>query len=674
MGSNNTTKNKYFAIFSSFTYDELEYEVNLGRDLGSDSSYSAKQEIATKVGKFLTEGTIPILNPDNAEDKIIAKAMYETELETRQEALLATMRKIKKLNTIDSTRSEAEVEVIREQLHLHLYHCLYRFAALKSQTDTEESYDTKLFECCLYLKICTEFLLEFESNLPENLKQKTKFKQDLSKTINDNQPELSSFAFYFIEKNDGEQTSDYLIRQAKRLNEVRLYWLWVRISMELFIPVAEAILQTSALIAGYMSYVLYYLLSAISIVGIFNHFLKKYLYPYLNLIGLNLKETNSFLKDTDSIMRHISLRLYAILNFLVWGLVNFACFFWLYGPGIFGAYGDLSTTLLLCMDLTLTYLGYSSEKSSFKKNKEIYAKNLEQLEFKIIDSNNQEAKELLELIKKDTTSSADSSEELSDKLKKATLDKDLKKQIIRFIWKYSLKQDCEYRWDTRTKYHINNIAFCIAFLVGCILLSGLHMVFVGIAPPLAIIMAGAIFLCIYTALWKTLDSAMKLHDMNSGITTSRNEFSRLLTKLEIAINSTKYDLLHRKVQNQLSGQIIEKGLDIGYQEDLFLYKKLECSREALSRFLIPSAIIVTILLAPATLSIFPTYLVVALGAIIATAMVVTAIKKCFTPKAATWKLEKSESNNLIIPVKADDNNAKIAVDMMPNKIHKIGRA
>lgn len=55
-----------------------------------------------------------------------------------------------------------------------------------------------------------------------------------------------------------------------------------------------------------------------------------------------------------------------LINDLIWGSANLIQFFWLYGPGMMGYWGNVSTTFLLVMDLCITINRYEEDLAKHK--------------------------------------------------------------------------------------------------------------------------------------------------------------------------------------------------------------------------------------------------------------------------------------------------------------------
>lgn len=135
------------------------------------------------------------------------------------------------------------------------------------------------------------------------------------------------------------------------VNGWRLYWVWgggsSRSLLDLLPKEWVNLAQTRQALAipadslGYMSFMLYYARFLVELSLLIKH-----------VIEANGDEAN--IPWLERLNIQWQQRKFILLNDLVWGTVNLACFFWLTGPGTLGYIGNVVTLGLLLMDLSIT--------------------------------------------------------------------------------------------------------------------------------------------------------------------------------------------------------------------------------------------------------------------------------------------------------------------------------
>lgn len=160
-----------------------------------------------------------------------------------------------------------------------------------------------------------------------------------------------------------------LIQWMNDINERRLYWVWgggmLQSVFDLLPKNMEHMGQARAGLAapspytGYMSWVLYFTRLGLNLFMVLKHTVR----------GSWLSEEEKSFTWKQRFMTQWEHRKFSMLNDLIWGLINMACFFWLYGAGKLGYIGNIATAGLLLMDLCLSIWRLVEEQTKHNKFK-----------------------------------------------------------------------------------------------------------------------------------------------------------------------------------------------------------------------------------------------------------------------------------------------------------------
>lgn len=619
----------YKKIFTSFGYNELD-----------DSS---QKEVDACVDDFLSTGLTPKLN------KTSINVMFDLQSIERAEVLALAKDWLEDMipEEIYLETDKTKLQFVHKELRFHLYHYLSRYSAIRYHTDTIQSQTTELAACYRYIKLCSELLHECERAQIDLEEDETKEDKQIElndkhktlvKKIDALKPDRDSYLPSFLDRDEDCQDSDYLLGQLRRVNNVRLVWLWDRIIIELFISSAQAILAESTAIALHISWSLYLFLATIHLTGAFWH-------AFDSLTS----EEERMIDKNKRIIAQLKLRVYRIINDLIWGLANLACCFWLYGQGTFGFIGDLVTGLLLCMDLTVACVYFAEETKRDELKIKLYQEKLET----IIDDmcrlkDEFDITSLLNEIKEKTQANIDITS-LLDVIENK-LSNSENEQLKALFWllklNYQGKTACQAKWNEQFKYHVNDIVYCFVLLISFSVLCGFYLSILPISLPVTMVVAGAILLGASTLVWQSASAIMGCYDLKQKSLAAKNEYNKLFEKFSKKLKSA--DLNNTKDSKQLKQlylKILQKSADFGQVEDELLLKQAESVRVFLSQTLIPTAIVLTLLFAPAMTVGLPTYVFLMIGILVATFIVTSAIKSYFRVQDTAWEYSEEAKDD-----------------------------
>lgn len=439
-----------------------------------------------------------------------------------------------------------------------------------------------------------------------------------------------------------EQSFNDFIAYIDDRNNTRLFWVWGRPTLDLALDFAQQEdarnrLAGTTYLPGQISWSLYLFRGTL--------FFVKLMHKYFSTPKW-LREMQGLTPDQQAMYRALYLQAYwdvykyRILNDYVWGPINLACLSLWAGPGFYGWVGDFATCFLLCMDIYLTNLGSEEALKSFQSNQEHYTEKLTALTDSIVlGIHNGVKKRLLEVHADfDTFTDEKKVTVLYACLTKKSLSKE-KLSATELVLMDSLsdwtdirqaQQDHAERWRKKDQFlgydrvYTRALLFVFAMCVGFLIKDYLPIVFVT-----AFGNVGTILCMASTIVYRTARALLQIHQVKEERQALRvqeadaiREFLTLRTE-----NSKEANALITEKMENLYLSIAKIGAEINQQSASIQYQYFELARTSLMRILIPTCIGLTMIYAPATLLMVPTYVfVLAASAALAYALDVWAKK------------------------------------------------
>lgn len=156
------------------------------------------------------------------------------------------------------------------------------------------------------------------------------------------------------------------------INERRLYWVWgggLLASVLSLLPDSffyktqgETLLNLPAPELGYISWILYYTRFGIHLFLLLKHTIK----------GPWMSEEEKQIPAFERFKNQWQQRKFIILNDAVWASVNLVTFFWLFGNGTLGFWGNALTAGLLVLDVSLNTWQFLEERSHHRQEMKRY--------------------------------------------------------------------------------------------------------------------------------------------------------------------------------------------------------------------------------------------------------------------------------------------------------------
>lgn len=638
-------------------------------DLGALDSATAKEDKATRDHLLIL-----CKQRYNDTELDISDDAYITILKSRQHSLSSQWNKYERL------------ELLR--LDIHRLKLVQKRSDNKAQKALEA-----LFQRYTALKTFVDFTDDLQhkvaSLLPAVVAQYDDLKADLDK-INVAVESLKSDPLYsvlpsFLKEDEDEYDSDYLIGQLNKANGRRLFWVWTRCLIETVVIIAHEALLVSTMIAAWVSWSLYWFRGGVTAAAAAWH-------SYDSLVT----ERERAIASHKRAWAQWSARYDDILNDLIWGSANFACCFWLIGAGILGTIGDSLTLVLLGMDLLLSGLrwlfGKRAHRGMIAEYGEQITSLLEQLVVSIdnnskidasstflnLETNGQQPSEQTQdLSVKEIVQQLKMQYEVYDELEKQepfilevwakhrraieliavkekiydlhnTLSIKLNQsenplvlpiQVLSLHWQTLFNDEQAYidRWCSKWSKLDYDIVYAVALAVAFGLMC--------FCPVVGLSLFGAIFLSVSTVLWRTAYAKDDIIDeMGQTIRLGEQQYQEKLNAFidlahQYVVASADVKEQIESKMKQLYLQMRTLGAKSGYDQGLRRFKIADFSRETAMRILVPIAIALTLLFAPATIATIPTYVFLMLGVLVTAVLVSVIIHRYLKPKASSWEKE-----------------------------------
>lgn len=414
-----------------------------------------------------------------------------------------------------------------------------------------------------------------------------------------------------------EKSFKDFIKYIDARNDTRLFWVWGRPNLDLALEYANqsearAHLAETTYIPGQISWSLYLFRGTLFFLKYMN---KRFHDPkwLRQMEGLSLEEQAIY--RAQYLQAYWDVYKYRILNDYVWGPINLVCFKWWTGW-----WGDFSTCFLLCMDIYLTHLGNAEELEKFQHIQDQYDERLIHLNKEIIGLMHNGVKK--QLSKKengfDLLRNEDKIMLLESYLAEQTVlgeklsiaESALAESVADWSDVYQAQQDHAKRWERKkvflkydkiyTKLLLVAFAMCVCFLVTSFLPVTLS-VFLTKSGTMA---------CLALTIWyraaRVFIQIGQDREEKNALLVQEKQCIQNFWNLKIQFQKAPTQLIAEKMQHGYLS-ILKIGEQINQKSASIQYQYFELARTSLMRILIPTAIGLTLIYAPTTLFMVPTY-------------------------------------------------------------------
>ncbi|STX52905.1 Uncharacterised protein [Legionella busanensis] len=370
------------------------------------------------------------------------------------------------------------------------------------------------------------------------------------------------------------------------INNARLYWVWAgslldNVFKAMFNQEAQEHLNIIGPAAGYMSFIVYYLRFIRNFLLLLKHTIKGF--------WMSAAEQEIDLPAWEKLKTQWQQRKFALLNDLIWGLANMACYLWLKGDGKLGYAGNIVCAGLLLMDLTLSIWRYKEEKKEY--NEKIMALNEAKQHLLKLRTNLEEQIELREKLAECT--------QVREAL--LALLREQRELNYKLAENDKLKKDIEFNWKYIRYQHINNIAYSAILLSSFTVMSSflmpspLAVQVLGHAALLSTGIAGAALCFAFTTIYAAVNYAIEIGKLRESKKSIETDLDQLYKEFK-GLQSDDEDSENQRKQLFLRIKGLEAEAD--YNRRLILFQNLKLAKSIISNVLIPALVFIALAFMP----------------------------------------------------------------------------
>ena len=306
------------------------------------------------------------------------------------------------------------------------------------------------------------------------------------------------------------------------VNEKRLYWVWASVFLKTTLSLLPAdffsVDQAKATVSkpdpytGTMSWSLYYFRFALNLSLLLKHTIAG---PWMSQVEKDEGWTERFKTQWAQ-------RKFALLNDSIWATGNLLCFFWLYGKGAAGTWGDLLTIALLVFDISLAVWDYEEQRTLYNQQINDFVTALEELDKQKeqVSIKSKKADEELHQLNSELAE-AQSNKKTQDVKKLMVLvqekkeeQEQLKRQLIELDLQASAlnraKEKCAREWKYQKIALATNISYAVGLMLAFVLLTA---PFLPLAATTIATMgiAGAVLCFTFSVINNAIKGGMEIH-------------------------------------------------------------------------------------------------------------------------------------------------------------------
>ncbi len=461
-----------------------------------------------------------------------------------------------------------------------------------------------------------------------------------------------------------EKMVDFMDRKTKTIkdhmgsfNEKRLYWVWggglIKTFLELIPPDFWNVDQGKQTIrmpdpyTGTLSWSLYYFRFALNFSLLLKHTIEG---PWM---------TSDAEKSTPWQKRFLTQwdqRKFSLLNDFIWATGNALCFFWLYGPGAMGAWGDALTLALLVFDISLAVWEFAEEQTKYNKEMLDYENNITLLELQL-----EEAKKVAETAEEYTLEirkyqsqldaleksqeqylvqePTENTEEIQTyenniKILKLQLAEKAAEAEARKIREYQTQlnalkraqKHCQREWEHKKRILTVNVSYAVGLMLAFFLLAAPFLPALAAAGP-----AGAVLCFALTVICNAIKGGMEIHKTKQAVKETKEDIKSKIAEFKSLIKENPdMDDNEKKL---LFLEIKKLMAESEYQQKMVNLQTAHLIRSIIFETLVPAIILVNLVFLP----MGPAFWGV-LAAVIGLAFLTNfIIDKVFTPEKEALK-------------------------------------
>ena len=423
----------------------------------------------------------------------------------------------------------------------------------------------------------------------------------------------------------GANKSGYIRDWMNEVNGRRLYWVWANAMLgsvfallpEDFAnnPQAQKAVGAVSPVTGYMSWILYYARFGINLSLLLKHTIAG---PWMSTEEQQIPAWERFKTQWDQ-------RKFALLNDSIWATANMACFLWLTGSGMLGYLGNVATTALLLMDVSLTVWRFYEEDTQHNADMARYERDIAELRYKFTQADKDADRKVIEL-------------QLAGLLK--------------------AKKRCEFDWQYKKYGTINDLVYAASLLIAFSMMCCFLFPPAAVVPGTALILglAGGAMCFMLNFVWSTMTNYLEVDKARAKSREAIDECKALLETFMKTDDDFEKKQLYLDMKRLMG--------DSDYQEKLVFFQKLKLVHAVLIEALVPPLVFVSLMFMPLGIGL------AVLAAGFALAVIAHYILKEYAPEEA--KLPEFDADEYACFALLDDPKiGDIKMDKKPDAQEKL---
>ena len=452
------------------------------------------------------------------------------------------------------------------------------------------------------------------------------------------------FAEEMVNMTSGSTTKD--IRDTmSAVNEKRLYWVWASVFLKTTLSLlpedffnvdqATAVVSSPDLYTGTMSWGLYYFRFALNLGLLLKH----------TIAGPWMSAEEKSEGWTERFKTQWSQRKFSLLNDSIWATGNLLCFFWLYGKGAAGTWGDILTIALLVFDISLAVWDYEEQRTQYNQQINDYEEALKLLKaqgMELQTNNKKLQKEINDLkIALAGTEEINELKKLQEQLTLAQVKKaEQEEQLIELNLQSSAleraKIKCEREWNYQKITLATNITYAVGLMLAFVLLTGPFFPFAA-ATVAAMSIAGAVLCFAFSVICNAVKGGIEIHKTKM---TNKELRAEQEDRIKAFIELAKQPETDENAKKLMFLEIKKLKVDSEYQEKMITLQTMKLMRTILIESMIPPLVFLSLVFLPlgAGLGILAAALALAIG----THLIIDALFKA--EKEEIKELDETEYN------------------------------
>ncbi len=410
------------------------------------------------------------------------------------------------------------------------------------------------------------------------------------------------FADQMVEITSGSKTK-IITDKMGLVNEKRLYGVWASTLLKTMLSLlppdffngdqAKVAITYPDLYTGTMSWALYYFRFSLNLGLLLKHTIAG---PWMSQVEKEEGWVNRFWTQWEQ-------RKFALLNDSFWATANLLCFFWLYGKGATGTWGDALTLALLVFDIALTVWDCEEQRTKYNKEINDYEEAIKELKRQTIELkvHNKKLQDEINNLNKILAEAYEQEkiQQIKDKLAQLQAQKEeQEKQVIELEVQTSAldraKVKCEREWNYKKMTLATNITYALALMVAFALLTGPFFP-IAAATAAAMTIAGAVLCFAFSVLCNAIKGGIEVHKSKMTLKEVRAEQEERINAFIALANLPEVDENAKKL---LFLEIKKLKIDSEYQEKMITLQTMRLMRIILIESMIPPIVFVTLVFLP----------------------------------------------------------------------------